>query len=345
MAGVNQIFSLADDIARYVKACGKRSILECKPLTGKLDASKMMWLKPSEVNSATGNPIARNVFEVPKAKDGWISLTHCSRSGAKGIKETGLYYYTAGDYDSTTLVQELPDLLDEFKMNPDARGFYGDDILMFQMPYKEYKLMAYSKRHYAKNLGYNPNLNWTAGVELLIPPKYVVAHLERKDIINMTAKQMSSALRSQPEPLSIKPTDLRHLNPGRPRKYKLSELDFWAADDYTKYKRLAEKEPKINISEDELLSLVSPNKPGVKRKETPMMKELLKREKEQQATLETQTEVFDDDGDFEEFFKDFGPIQANEDDLLPFDELVAKLKKEGQVVDEHYDKSIFDFEF
>lgn len=27
MAGVNQIFSLADDVAKYVKSCGKRSIL------------------------------------------------------------------------------------------------------------------------------------------------------------------------------------------------------------------------------------------------------------------------------------------------------------------------------
>ena len=37
MAGVNQVFSLADDVARYVKACGKRSILECKPLQGKIN--------------------------------------------------------------------------------------------------------------------------------------------------------------------------------------------------------------------------------------------------------------------------------------------------------------------
>ena len=31
MAGVNQVFSLADDVARYLRACGKRSILEIKP--------------------------------------------------------------------------------------------------------------------------------------------------------------------------------------------------------------------------------------------------------------------------------------------------------------------------
>jgi len=37
MAGVNQVFNLADDFARYVKACGKRSILECKPLQGKIN--------------------------------------------------------------------------------------------------------------------------------------------------------------------------------------------------------------------------------------------------------------------------------------------------------------------
>ena len=37
MAGVNQVFSLADDVARYVKACGKRSILECKPLQEKIN--------------------------------------------------------------------------------------------------------------------------------------------------------------------------------------------------------------------------------------------------------------------------------------------------------------------
>ena len=37
MAGVSQVFSLADDVARYVKACGKRSILECKPLQRKIN--------------------------------------------------------------------------------------------------------------------------------------------------------------------------------------------------------------------------------------------------------------------------------------------------------------------
>ncbi len=37
MAGVSQVFSLADDVARYVKACGKRSVLECKPLQEKID--------------------------------------------------------------------------------------------------------------------------------------------------------------------------------------------------------------------------------------------------------------------------------------------------------------------
>ena len=87
MAVVNQVFSFADDVARYVKACGKRSILECKPHLGKLEPGKLIWLKPAEINSATGNPIARNIFEVPKAKEGWITLTHCSRSGAKGIKK------------------------------------------------------------------------------------------------------------------------------------------------------------------------------------------------------------------------------------------------------------------
>ena len=42
MAGVNQIFSLADDVARYVKACGKRSFLECKPLQGKINIEKLI---------------------------------------------------------------------------------------------------------------------------------------------------------------------------------------------------------------------------------------------------------------------------------------------------------------
>lgn len=32
MAGINQVFSLADDVARYVKACGKKSILQTKPI-------------------------------------------------------------------------------------------------------------------------------------------------------------------------------------------------------------------------------------------------------------------------------------------------------------------------
>ena len=32
MAGVNQVFSLADDVARYLKACGKSSVLQTKPV-------------------------------------------------------------------------------------------------------------------------------------------------------------------------------------------------------------------------------------------------------------------------------------------------------------------------
>ena len=37
MAGINQVFSLADDLARYVKACGKSSVLQTKPLQGKIN--------------------------------------------------------------------------------------------------------------------------------------------------------------------------------------------------------------------------------------------------------------------------------------------------------------------
>ena len=32
MAGVNQVISLADDVARYLKACGKSSVLQTKPV-------------------------------------------------------------------------------------------------------------------------------------------------------------------------------------------------------------------------------------------------------------------------------------------------------------------------
>lgn len=46
MAGVNQVFSLADDIARYVKACGKRSILETKPLQGKINPKELGYIHP-----------------------------------------------------------------------------------------------------------------------------------------------------------------------------------------------------------------------------------------------------------------------------------------------------------
>ena len=41
MAGVTKVFSLVDDVARYVKAYGKRSILECKPLQGKINPKEM----------------------------------------------------------------------------------------------------------------------------------------------------------------------------------------------------------------------------------------------------------------------------------------------------------------
>lgn len=47
MAGVNQVFSLADDVARYVKACGKRSILECKPMQGKINPKELGVIFPN----------------------------------------------------------------------------------------------------------------------------------------------------------------------------------------------------------------------------------------------------------------------------------------------------------
>ena len=37
MAGVNQVFSLADDVARYLKTCGESSVLQTKPLKGKIN--------------------------------------------------------------------------------------------------------------------------------------------------------------------------------------------------------------------------------------------------------------------------------------------------------------------
>ncbi len=43
MAGVNQVFSLADDVTRYVKACGKRSLLETKPLQGKVNIEGLKY--------------------------------------------------------------------------------------------------------------------------------------------------------------------------------------------------------------------------------------------------------------------------------------------------------------
>ena len=55
MAGVSQVFSLADDVARYVKACGKRSILECKPINFN---SKEFMLPLSD---SKGNKIIRYI--------------------------------------------------------------------------------------------------------------------------------------------------------------------------------------------------------------------------------------------------------------------------------------------
>lgn len=43
MAGVNQVFSLADDVVRYVKACGKRSVLETKPLMRKVNIEGLQF--------------------------------------------------------------------------------------------------------------------------------------------------------------------------------------------------------------------------------------------------------------------------------------------------------------
>ena len=59
MAGVNQVFNFvgkyADDVARYVKACGKRSILECKPINFN---SKEFMLPLSD---SKGNKIIRYI--------------------------------------------------------------------------------------------------------------------------------------------------------------------------------------------------------------------------------------------------------------------------------------------
>ena len=46
MAGLNQVLSFSDDLARYLKACGKRSILETKPLQGNINI-KGLRLAPS----------------------------------------------------------------------------------------------------------------------------------------------------------------------------------------------------------------------------------------------------------------------------------------------------------
>lgn len=37
MVGVNQVFSLADNVANHIRVCGKRSILEIKPLQGRIN--------------------------------------------------------------------------------------------------------------------------------------------------------------------------------------------------------------------------------------------------------------------------------------------------------------------
>ena len=37
MVGVNQVFSLADNVANHIRVYGKRSILEIKPLQGRID--------------------------------------------------------------------------------------------------------------------------------------------------------------------------------------------------------------------------------------------------------------------------------------------------------------------
>ena len=55
MAIVNQVFSLADDVARYVKACGKRSILECKPLQGKINPKDLRIINSNDLRVINPN--------------------------------------------------------------------------------------------------------------------------------------------------------------------------------------------------------------------------------------------------------------------------------------------------
>ena len=48
MAGLNSVLSLSDDLARYLKACGKSSVLQTKPVN------------PSQLN---GLKLANNTLE------------------------------------------------------------------------------------------------------------------------------------------------------------------------------------------------------------------------------------------------------------------------------------------
>ena len=62
MAGVNQVFSLADDVARYVKACGKTSVLQTKPI-------KVNQLKGLRFAQEKTEDLSTNFFKIKTPKE------------------------------------------------------------------------------------------------------------------------------------------------------------------------------------------------------------------------------------------------------------------------------------
>ena len=80
MAGVNQVFSLADDVARYVKACGKKSILQTKPFRKNTNPKELGYIHPDGMIIFQTNDVAQKY-----AKNRVMQALHLEEPFERGV--------------------------------------------------------------------------------------------------------------------------------------------------------------------------------------------------------------------------------------------------------------------
>lgn len=108
MAVANQVFSLADDVARYVEACGKRSILECKPMQGKIDI-KSLHLKPEAIGDTVKFSFLNESYRsvLPKLKDSISSKNFLGVGGEGSVYVINDNFVLKMFHDATTDITKV----------------------------------------------------------------------------------------------------------------------------------------------------------------------------------------------------------------------------------------------